>query len=255
MNILLFDLETAPLRAFTWGLWNQNISATKQLITDSFMLTWSAKWYGKKKVYGDKLTKKEVLAEDDKRICESLHALLDQADVIIGHNGDKFDVKVANTRFILNGLTPPSPSKQIDTLKMAKKHFRFTSNRLDYIGQVLGVGRKIDTGGFDLWSRCLQGEAKAMNEMLRYNKQDVLLLEEVYDKLKPFCNVNTNLGVDSDKRSCPKCGGHHLQSRGYAYTTTGKFQRFQCVDCGGWSRGRTNIRDGDAIKETNLNVS
>lgn len=254
MKILLFDVETAPLRAYTWGLWQQNVGVKDQLLSDSFLLTWSAKWYGSNKVMGEKLKKKEVLAENDKRICKSLHKLLDEADIIIGHNGDKFDVKVVNTRFIVNGLNPPSPSKQIDTLKIAKKHFRFTSNRLDYIGKVLGVGRKIDTGGFSLWSRCMQGEAAALSEMLEYNKQDVLLLEEVYDKLRPYTTTGPNLGLDSSIRSCPKCGGNHLHARGFAYTATGKYQRYQCTDCGGWSRDRTNLRTSD-LKQTQLNVS
>lgn len=252
MNILIFDIETAPKRAYVWGLWKQNIAPSSQLISDTFMLTWSAKWYGKKKVYGSKLTPDEVLNEDDSRICAELHEMLSEADAVLTHNGDKFDIPVVNSRFVLNGMTPPAPSKSIDTLKIAKKHFRFTSNRLDYLGEILGVGRKIDTGGFSLWERCMRGERKALSDMLKYNKQDVVLLEEVYDKLRPYSSTHPSHSIFKHGMVCPKCGSSHLQARGFSVTNTSKFQRFQCQDCGGWSRGRENVRDKEDMKNTLL---
>lgn len=252
-KILLLDIETAPKRAYVWGLWKQNVSPG-QLLSDTFMLTWSAKWYGKKKVMGEKLTPDEVHNEDDSRICVQLHELMDEADIVIGHNGDRFDIPTINSRFVLNGMLPPSPYKKVDTLKIAKRHFKFTSNRLDYLGQILGVGRKVETGGFSLWDRCMAGETKALNEMLKYNKQDVILLEEVYDKLRPYCSNHPNHGVTSGSMVCPKCGSSHVQSRGYATTAVGKFQRFQCQDCGGWSRGRQNLRTTEEMKNTLLSI-
>lgn len=254
LKILLLDVETSPKRAFVWGLWKQNISATSQLISDMFLLTWSAKWYGDKQVYGDKLDPDEVFAEDDSRICSSLYELMDAADIIIGHNGDKFDIPTINSRFVLNGMAPPSPYKTIDTLKIAKKHFNFTSNRLDYLGQILGVGRKIDTGGFELWDRCLAGDAKALSKMLKYNKQDVLLLEAVYNKLRPYASTHPNPSATRTKPSCTKCGSDKLHARGFAVTMTAKYQRYCCQDCGGWSRGRENLRDKEEMKNTLMNL-
>ena len=254
MKILLLDVETAPKLAYVWGLWKQNVAASTQLVSDTFLLTWSAKWYGKKKVYGEKLTSGEVILEDDSRICTMLHELMDEADVVVGHNGDRFDIPTINSRFVLNGMQPPSPYKSIDTLKIAKKHFKFTSNRLDYIGDILGVGRKIDTGGFNLWKRCMHGETKALTEMLKYNKQDVVLLEKVYDKLRPYCSAHPNHNLFSSDSVCPKCGSKHLQARGTAVTSIGRFQRFQCQDCGGWSRGRQNLREADEMKNTLLSI-
>lgn len=253
LKVLLLDIETAPKRAFVWGLWKQNVS-TNQIISDWFMLTWSAKWLGGETVYGEKLVKEEVLDEDDKRIMYSLWKLMDEADVIVGHNGDKFDIPSINTRFVLNEMSPPSPYRQIDTLKIAKRKFKFSSNRLDYLGQMLGVGRKIDTGGMDLWVRCLKGDEDAMQEMLTYNSQDVLLLEEVYVKLMPFASIHPNHGaaMESSECSCPKCGSVNIQKRGYAYTNTSRFQRFRCMDCGSWSRGRENKRTKEGMKNTLL---
>lgn len=255
LKILLLDIETAPLRSFTWGLWKQNVGLN-QIENDWFMLTWSAKWYGKnEKTVGMRLKKEEAIEQDDSRILEKLWKLMDEADVVIGHNGDKFDIPKINTRFIKNGFMPPSPYRTVDTLKIAKRHFRFTSNKLDYLGDFLGVGRKIDTGGFELWERCYKGENKALKEMLDYNLQDVLLLEDVYDKLKPYCSIHPSHAVTSDEECCPKCGSTHVHKRGLVHTNVSTFQRFRCMDCGSWSRGRSNIRSKEAMKNTLAPVS
>ena len=252
MKILLLDIETAPLRAYVWGLWKQNVSPTKQLLSDQFMLTWSAKWHGEEKVHGDKLKPKEAIAQHDGRIMESLHKLMEQADVVVGHNSDKFDLPIINTRFILNDLPPVAPAKRIDTLKLAKRHFRFTSNRLDYIAQKLCDDAKMDTGGFELWDGCMQGDKAALQKMLDYNMQDVIILEKVFDKLRPYATTLPSMSVHSDSEDhvCPSCGGNHVQKRGFSYTNTSKFQRYQCTDCGSWSRGRQNLRNKEQMATT-----
>lgn len=251
LKILLLDIETAPKRAYVWGLWKQNV-APKQLISDWFMLTWSAKWYHDDVVYGDRLYADEAIDENDNRILHKLYNLMDEADVVIGHNGDKFDVPSINTRFVVNGINPPSPYRTVDTLKIAKRHFKFSSNRLDYLGEVLGVGRKIDTGGFELWEKCMKGDSKALDDMLTYNKQDVILLQDVYDKLKPFCSIHPSHAATHSGLSCPKCGSHSVQKRGYAYTNISRFQRFVCNDCGSWSRARVNTRTKEEMQNTLL---
>jgi predicted RNA-binding Zn-ribbon protein involved in translation (DUF1610 family) len=249
LKILLVDIETAPKRAFVWGMWKQNI-APKQMISDWFMLTWAAKWYGSDEIFAEKLSSDEVMHEDDKRILYPLWYLMDKADVVIGHNGDRFDVPSINTRFLMHDMSPPSPYRTVDTLKIAKRHFRFTSNRLDYLGDVLGVGRKIDTGGFELWEKCLKGDEKAMDDMLTYNKQDVFLLEDVYDKLKPFAKIHPSHAATEEEQVCPKCGGDHMIKRGFAYTNTARYQRYRCMECGSWSRSRANDRSKEEMKNT-----
>ena len=153
------------------------------------------------------------------------------------HNGDKFDIKMANSFFIKYGLTPPSPYKSIDTLKIAKKIFRFNSNKLNDLGEYLGIGKKINTGGFQLWLRCLRGEKSAWAKMKRYNKQDVVLLEKVYNKLVPWDNSNTEMGF-----VCPICGSTNLQKRGWNINKIYKSQRYQCRDCGRWSQSNKRIK-------------
>jgi len=259
-RILIIDIETAPKKAFVWGLWKQNISPN-QLISDWYMLTWSAKWVGDPEVFSDKLSNYDVFdfaQDNDYHVCKSVHKLLDEADIVVAHNGDRFDVPSINTRFIDNNIPPPSPYKQVDTLKIAKRNFKFTSNRLDYIGQFLGLGGKIETGGMSLWIRCLNGERSAMEEMETYNKRDVTLLEEVYLKLRPWDklhpNVNVYEGVVKDRPKCASCGSGEIQFRGTYYTNVSAFKRFRCNDCGSWGRLRTNQVEKEDRKNLTLNI-
>lgn len=253
MRILHLDIETAPKRAYVWGLWKQNVG-TNQIISDWYMLTWSAKWDGEEQVYGERLSATQAVKEDDKALLLSLRDLLEEADVVVGHNGDKFDVPSINTRFVVNGITPPTPYRTIDTLKVAKRKFKFSSNRLDYIGQVLGVGRKIDTGGFELWEKCITGDENALEEMLNYNKQDVILLEGVYHRMLPFINNHPNHGVVSGGTVCPSCGSEHVIKKGLHHTNISSFQRYKCKDCGAPSRARINLRDKEDMAATLIGV-
>jgi hypothetical protein len=242
-KVLLLDIETAPILAYVWARWKQNV-AMNQVAEDWQILTWAAKWLDDKHVYTGTAFDGENV-HDDAKMLWNLHGLLDEADIVIAHNGKRFDIPRINARLMKAGMAPPSPYKQIDTFIEAKKTFAFTSNRLDDLGDFLEVGRKKDTGGFSLWTRCLQGDASAWDKMLKYNIQDVKLLEKVYLALRAWMPNHPNLGVYTDdlEPQCPKCGGNHLQHRGYAYTQVGKYHRYQCLDCGGWSRGRFTINE------------
>ena len=173
--------------------------------------------------------------EDDEKLVRDLWKVLDEADIVIAHNGDKFDVRKSNARFVFHGLKPPSPYKTVDTLKIARKHFSFNSNRLDDLGHYLGVGRKLPTTGKDLWLRCIRGDEDAWSRMIKYNAHDVALLERVYLQLRPWATSHPDLGSYSKKLVCPTCHSRNLQHRGYNVTKTGRRQRLQCMDCGAWS--------------------
>ena len=245
-NILFLDIETAPLLSYTWGLWDQNV-ALNQIAKDWHILSWSAKWRNESKVmYMDQRGAKDI--EDDSKIMRELWKLLDQADIICTQNGKKFDAKKINARFIAHGFQPPRPYKHIDTLQIAKKHFAFTSNKLEYMADKLNVKYKKLTQhefqGFELWKQCLAGNKKAWRVMEKYNKHDVLALEELYEKLAPWDN-SVNLHVFTD--SC-KCGSKNIERRGFAYTSVGRYQRYQCRDCGTWTRGAENLKDSKAVR-------
>lgn len=242
-KILIFDLETAPLRSYVWKIWKENINPLNgQLQSESFMITWSAKWLFEDKIMSDALTKDEILNEDDSRLVKSIYDLVNEADLVIAHNAQNFDVPVLNTRFIRNGLRPTTPYRIIDTLKEAKKHFKFTSNKLDYLGKILGLGEKIPTD-FNLWVNCLKGSDKAIEEMRTYNIQDVLLLEDVYLALRPYIksHPNLNLYIENDVCRCPSCLSDKITWEGTYVTNANKYYAFRCNNCGAVGRSRSAV--------------
>jgi len=210
---------------------------------DWYMLSFAVKWNdGKTKVYslpdykGYKKNK-----TNDRLLVSDLHRVFTDADIVIAHNGDNFDIKRANARFVFHGLTPPPTYKTVDTLKLARRSFRFDSNRLDSLARYLGLGRKLATQGKNTWLGCMNGDMKAWKTMTSYNKHDVELLYEVYMKLRPWARNHPNLGLLMDRpHTCPICGEKNtLHRRGYEFTRAGRKQRFQCKSCGGWSVGKS----------------
>lgn len=177
---------------------------------------------------------------DDRHVIKVLHEVLSQADVIVGHNSDSFDKRYVDTRILVNGLPALPPIPSIDTYKVAKQKLLLASNKLDYLGKLLGVGRKIKTSS-GLWMKVLNGDSKAVREMVSYNKQDVVLLRDVFKKLQAYIPnyINRELfgGV-----GCPRCGSTKIQSRGVHRAISRVYKRFYCRSCGGWFRRATNDR-------------
>jgi hypothetical protein len=176
----------------------------------------------------------QTLALDDVR---RAHELMDEADILVHYNGDSFDIKHLNREFVEAGLAPPSPSRSVDLYKEVKKRFRFPSNKLDYVAQKLGVGGKVSHTGHKLWVDCLNQDPKAWALMRRYNIGDVRLTEKLYDRLRPWIHGHPHLGLfTGEERSCDKCGSTNLKQEGRTTTAVTAYVRFQCEDCGGWSR-------------------
>lgn len=245
-KILVLDIETAPVLGNVWGLWQQNLGLN-QIKQDWYILSFCAKWLGNNEIiYEDQA--KAVDIEDDYELLVKLHKLLDEADFVIAHNGKKFDIKKINARLITKGFKPYSPVTVIDTLLEVRKVAAFTSNKLEWLTETLCTEKKLKHSkfpGFELWKQCLMGNRAAWREMRLYNVQDVISLEELYLKLRPWMEGHPNLATfDSpDEPTCPKCGGNHLNAKGYRYTVASKYVRYQCQDCGGWSRGRYTINE------------
>jgi hypothetical protein len=239
-KLLLLDIETVPMTVLSWSLFKPMISHTN-IVRDWNILSWSAKWIYDSHMMSDVLTPEEAIAGEDKRIMGGLWTLLDEADIIIGHNVDKFDLRRVNARFILNGLIPPSPYKTIDTLRSAQKNFHFSSNRLDYLGMLIRNKGKIHTD-FELWKRCMAGEIEALEEMKTYNEEDVRVLEEVYVFLRPFFKLHPNLGLlmEAGKEVCAYCGHDELFECGNYYTTVAEYTALRCAKCGAPSRRRNS---------------
>jgi hypothetical protein len=208
------------------------------------MLSFAWKWLGEKRTHVlalDDFPGYKRDPENDKKLVKELHRLFDEADVTIGHNGDQFDRRKANARFVANGLLPPSPYRTVDTLKVARRHFMFSSNKLDDLGQVLGVGRKAATGGWRTWRGCMAGDPAAWATMKKYNRQDVDLLEQVYLRLLPWMENHPNMALLSGRPdACPKCGAAgQMVSRGTLLRARSMvYARYQCRACGGYSQDR-----------------
>lgn len=241
LKVLLYDLETAPILAYGWSPGDQWIPS-ERLIHSSFVLAWSAKWRGQKKVYSGVLTGAEARDQDDTRIIGDLAALIREADFVVAHNGDKFDLPMFNGRLLALGLEPMGPKRTIDTLKLARKNFRLPYNKLDWLGEYLGLGRKLPTN-FALWRDCYHGDEKALGRMSRYNRQDVVLLESVFERMLPYVKGLPRLvdATDVGESACPHCASTNLQRRGRAHTNAGSYHRWHCKDCGLYSRNRTVI--------------
>ena len=242
MKILLLDIETSPNTAHVWGLWQQNVSIN-QLMESSYVLCYAAKWLGEDEVHFD-----SVHQSKPKAMLKGIHVLLDEADAVVHYNGTKFDIPTLNKEFLLHRYNPPSPYKQIDLLRVVRSNFRFPSNKLDYVSQRLGLGKKHAHEGHELWVKCMNGDKDAWGRMESYNIQDVVLLESLYSTLLPWIKSHPNHNLYTSDTVCPTCSGHRLQKRGTAVSITGTYQRYQCKDCGSWSQGAKTEKEPVKVK-------
>lgn len=246
-RILFFDIETMANLARVWGKWEQNVIAYER---HWYMLCYGYKWLDEKTTRVVALPDFPEAYKRDKyndgELVKSLWKLFDQADIIVAHNGNSFDIKKSNARFIIHKLAPPSPYRTIDTKLVARKHFKFDSNKLDDLGDYFKIGRKINTGGWELWQGCEDNNPKAWAKMKRYNKQDVILLEKVYLAMLPYMTNHPNLAVMKGERACPNCGSSKIQKRGFSYSGMSVFQSWYCWDCE--SRPRSPLKNDKQIR-------
>jgi hypothetical protein len=237
-KILVFDIETAPMEVRCFPTWGVNITPN-MIKRDWFMLCWSAKWLFNDKVYSMKQNKREVLAGDDERITKGLWSMVDEADIIVAHNLNKFDKKKMNTRFLKHGLNLPSPYQTIDTLIHARKQFAITHNRLDYIAtKFFGIEGKLENAP-GLWDRVVEGSIEDMTLMSEYCDQDVRVLEEVYLRMRPYMQPHPNVGlhIASDIEVCATCGSDNLDWSGEYHTNVNVYKAYRC-ECGALGRSR-----------------
>lgn len=256
-RVLLYDIETAPILGAVWGKYEQNLVWSDQ---DWYMLCFAYKWLGDKTTHvvaQPDFKNWKPGSEDDSEVVKALHALFEEADIVIAHNGNSFDQKKSQARMIINGLMPPAPYKQIDTKIVAKRYFNFTSNKLDDLGVVLGLGRKLETGGYELWKGCMGGDKKSWKKMKQYNKQDVVLLEQVYMKLRPWITNHPNMArITNRPEACPKCNvPGRMESRGFRVNTSSIYRKYQCKACGGWCSRRVGEGKDVDVKPSYVNFN
>lgn len=239
---MLWDIETAPIKGYLWGLYKPRPSHD-DIIEGSSLLSVAWKWLGASKVY--KASVDIDAPRNDKELITVIHDFLVHADVLVHHNGDKFDLRKYNARAVFYDIDPLPEIKTIDTLKIARKLYGFDSNRLDYLGKFLFGEGKLQTS-HGLQKRVLDGDKSALKELVKYNKQDVLLLEKVYLKFRPYMVTHPNSAlyrdVPKDTVMCPVCGHDDCMRNGIRFTKTRKYQRYQCKAC------RHNFPHGSALK-------
>lgn len=237
-KIVLVDIETAPNLGYVWGKYDQNVIAFQR---HSYLLSFAWKVFDEPEIYVRGLDDYSSFKKDhayDGDLVNDLWKVFDEADILVAHNGDAFDIRFANSRFAIHNLLPPSTYKTVDTLKIARKHFRFESNKLDDLSQHLELGGKLDSGGFGTWLGCMQGDRDAFARLKDYNGQDVNVLERVYRKIRGWAVNHPNVALyDKTAHLCPTCGSSHVQRRGFARLKSQIRQRWACQDCGHWYQG------------------
>lgn len=243
MKILAIDIETRPSLAYVWKLWDENVSLA-QLVESGEMISFAAKWIGV-----DGIEFRSVYHDGKKKMVNRVWKLLNEADAVLHFNGKKFDVPHIQREFLEAGLNPPAPFKQIDLLSTCRTQFRFPSNKLEYVVKQLGLGTKVKHDGFELWLRCMNKDKDAWELMKQYNINDTELLEELYEILRPWIKVHPSHAALTGEHVCPRCGKDDLILRGFTILTTGKYQRYECKNCGGWSRGTKRIETSDVTTE------
>ena len=243
MKILYLDIETAPNKGSFWGLFKQNISI-EQIDSPGYTLCWAAKWDDERAIHFS-----SIHVDGERNMLEKVHALLDAADVVVHYNGTNFDIPILNKDFLNNEMLPPNSYRQVDLLQTVRRNFRLTSNKLDFVANYLGIGGKLPHKGMGLWNGCMAGNEADWRKMERYNKQDVVLLPKLYNKLLPWIKNHPNAALYHDVvdkngdpiESCTNCGSTHLAKNGMEHLNTQSYQRYRCMDCGTPLRGRSTV--------------
>lgn len=227
---LFFDIETSPMIVYSWRV-GYKIRLTYENIIENFkIICISYKWGGSDKVHTLSWDKNQC----DKQLLIDFMKIANQADELVAHNGDRFDIKKIRTRCIFHRIPMFPKYRTLDTLKKARSGFAFPSNRLNDIGIYFGVGKKVDTGGFDLWKDVCNGDKKALKKMVEYCEGDIVLLEDVYNVLSTYVTNNTHAGVllGGYKHECPNCGNDHSVHLKDNITAKGTIKRLmECDSC------------------------
>ena len=229
---LFWDVETSPNIVLSWRCGGKIFIDHQNIIQERAIICICWKWEDGKRVNALTWDK-----GDDREMVAKFASVVAQADELVAHNGDKFDLRWFNGRNLIHGLDPVPHGKTVDTLKIARKHFYLNSNRLDYLGSLLLGEGKIKTD-FSLWRRILlDNEELALGEMVRYCKKDVVLLQRIWERLRDYETPKTHAGVlltgnPSDRWTCPHCASVDVKKSKTNTTAKGMVQhQMKCGVC------------------------
>lgn len=259
-KILLFDVETAPMEVFVWSLRQHGWISPENVQKDWSILTWSAKWLFDSEIMSAKVHPMDAFLREDRSVIEPIWNLFDKADIIIAHNGARFDVRKLNARFAIYNLDPPMPYRVIDTLRVTKRQFELSSYKLDYVNKLFGLTQK-GHPGYQTWKDCVCGNqliaGPALDKLEEYCKRDVRILEDLYLQLRPWIKSHPNVAlfIDTDQTICTNCGSEDLDWHGKYYTPAGRYKAFRCDNCGAIGRSRYSDLTPAERKKLNLSVA
>lgn len=235
-----------PICGFSWSQWDTNLVG---IYRDWSILSFCAKWEDRPAEVFTIDPPKSLRhflenPRNDYKLVRHLWRLLDECKILVAHNLLAFDEKKVNARFLYYDLPPPSPYKTVDTLKAVRRVSANTSNKLDDLGNLYGIGRKVKHQGIDLWLACMAGDRAAWKKMAKYNKQDVLLLEKLYKRILPWIPNHPPMGMLTPNTACPRCGSSKgFHKGGLHLNKTTEYQVWRCKSCRGQARTTLNLRE------------
>jgi DNA polymerase elongation subunit (family B) len=224
-KILLYDIETSPNLAYVWGKYQQDVVAYKN---ERRILSVAYRWLGDRKI--EVISTKGV--DNDYKLVSLFATILNEADICIAHNGDHFDRTIVKTRMLYHGMKPLKINCSVDTLKVVKTYFNFNGNSLADVCHYLKIGKKTKHPGIDMWMGCLANDARSWAQMVKYNKQDVVLLTKLYNRLRPWIENHPNVARLLGQCGCPSCANTQTSKYGIRPTARGLQQRWLCRSCG-----------------------
>lgn len=231
-RVVFIDIETSPNVGYTWGMHEQEVI--------EFVEEWQLLCFAYAEGDGEVVVRARPDFSGERALVKAAWAVLDGADILIGHNIDDFDNRMLKAKFLEYNLPPPSPYRTVDTRKIARSQFRFNSNKLDLLAKKLKVGGKVKTGGFELWKRCMAGDPEAWETMKEYNANDVVIQRAVYLKMRPWAPTHPNLALYDGRPGCPACGGAKVHKAGIKVLKSRVAQQYHCQTkgCGHWFTGK-----------------
>lgn len=239
--MLFLDIESSPDVAYVFGnKWEPTVVEYREY---SHVLGFSAIFQGEhitKALPDYKNFKNDI--QSDKNIVREIRDLLDKADLVIGWNSDKFDLRYLTTRFLKWHLDPPSPFKSIDLIKTSRSRLKLPSNSLDDFTNYFGLARKLDHEK-RLFIQCTEGDKHAFDLLKEYNANDTKITKDAYYFLLPYIKSHPNISTFKQESGCPRCGNHVLIKKGFCFTATGRYQRYVCPACKAWSQGIVNLAE------------
>lgn len=239
VKVLFLDLETMPNIGAFWHSGYELSIVPEAIIQERFILSAQWSWNNEKKVHG---VLANIKKRDDSNVIKKLTEAIEKADLVVGHNVRKFDLRWLAGRALLLGMKPTRSKfvKHLDTVILSKQAFYLNSYKLDYLCKKLGIKGKVKTS-FSDWMAILDVDnnpslAKARAEyLLKYGKNDINMTRKLLFKILPHVKLTkkTEMMLYGKAVHCPDCQSLKTHSHGHRANVSGiVYHRYLCAECG-----------------------